>query len=259
MKKPKLFLIIGKSCSGKDTLLNSILRDKEFCNVINLHRLVRYTTRAKRSTEVDGKDYHFIDDKEFHKIFYKNRNSIVTSFTMANDVKVHYGTNFSSLDLNKVYITSGDPDKIEDYKKLCDLCIIYLIPPDYEILHRFSKRNDSSLKDYWKECNRRYLDDLVKFGTHSNEYIANSNCIICLGRLNNCTGRFDQNKFLLYYMQNFVLNGSTNVIISNKYKPTYLNTDYIPTYVARIEDILNGQIHICNGDITIDLNNETIL
>lgn len=257
MKKPMLFLIIGKSCSGKDTLLNSILRDKEFCSVIKLHKLVRYTTRDKRSTEVDGQDYHFMNDKDFHKMFYKNKNAVITSFNMEDRV-VHYATNFSTLDLNKVYITSGDPDSIEEYKKLCNLCIIYLIPPDYEVLHRFIKREDSSLRNYWKECNRRYLDDLAKFGYHANQFISGSNCIICVGRMNRCTGRFDQNKFLLYYMQNFVLNGSVSVIISNKYKPLDIDTNYFPSYNVKTKDVLNGLIHICNGNIVIDSNNERV-
>lgn len=256
MKRPKLFLIIGKSCTGKDTLLESILRDKEFCNVINLHKLVRYTTRDRRPTEVDGQDYHFINDKNFHKMFDKNDNAIVTSFNMV-DRKVYYATNFSTIDPNKVYITTGDPDLLSEYGKFCDLCVIYLIPPDYEIMRRFTKRNTLST-DYWKECNRRYLDDLTKFGYGANDFLVDTNCIICVGNVTSCTGRFNQNKFLLYYMQNFVINNSVSVIISNKYKPLQIDTNYVPLYEVSIKDVLNGLIPICNGKIIIDSNNEKI-
>lgn len=50
----KLFYIMGKSASGKDTIYQRLLRNPEF----SLERLVIYTTRPIRDGELDGREYH---------------------------------------------------------------------------------------------------------------------------------------------------------------------------------------------------------
>lgn len=63
--KPKglIFVISGPSGSGKTTLLKSLLKTPDL-----KHRLVKsisFTSRPKRSHEKDGKDYFFLNEKEF--------------------------------------------------------------------------------------------------------------------------------------------------------------------------------------------------
>lgn len=53
-----LIALYGDSGAGKDTLMNSFLNSIE-----QLNRVIRYTSRSKRPQEVDGIDYHFIDDE----------------------------------------------------------------------------------------------------------------------------------------------------------------------------------------------------
>ena len=45
---------MGKSGSGKDTLVNSLLSDKEISN--KLYNIIPYTTREKRENEEEGKN-----------------------------------------------------------------------------------------------------------------------------------------------------------------------------------------------------------
>ena len=59
MKKIKVIAIIGKSGSGKDSIL-SAFRNK---NNDNYHILVPFTTRPQRENEKNGREYYFIDDK----------------------------------------------------------------------------------------------------------------------------------------------------------------------------------------------------
>ena len=54
-----IFVIVGKSGSGKSTLAEGI------CKRLNISNVVMTTTRPKRPNEIDGVDYHFIDDDEF--------------------------------------------------------------------------------------------------------------------------------------------------------------------------------------------------
>lgn len=51
-----LFCLLGKSCSGKDTLYKALLGQ----SALALKPYVTYTTRPMRVGEVDGVDYHFV-------------------------------------------------------------------------------------------------------------------------------------------------------------------------------------------------------
>lgn len=57
----KLLVIIGRGGVGKDTLCNELEQ-------YGIHKLVSYTTRPKRSNEIDGKEYYFISDELFNEM-----------------------------------------------------------------------------------------------------------------------------------------------------------------------------------------------
>lgn len=61
-RKGILFLLSGPAGSGKSTLLRRALDEDS-----NLAFSISCTTRSAREGEVDGKDYHFLSDKEFSK------------------------------------------------------------------------------------------------------------------------------------------------------------------------------------------------
>lgn len=65
----KVFCIMGKSGSGKDTIFKEIIKD----NSLNLKKIVGYTTRPKRVEENDGVEYNFIDDDMINKFIQKNK------------------------------------------------------------------------------------------------------------------------------------------------------------------------------------------
>lgn len=55
----KIFYIMGKSASGKDSLYSCLLADPD----LGLKRLVLYTTRPIRAGEKEGREYHFTDEE----------------------------------------------------------------------------------------------------------------------------------------------------------------------------------------------------
>ena len=57
MANNKIFVILGKSASGKDTVFQRI------CQECKLTPITYYTTRPRRNGEVDGKDYFYVSDK----------------------------------------------------------------------------------------------------------------------------------------------------------------------------------------------------
>ncbi len=54
-----MIVILGKACSGKDTVVNRLIEKYEY------ERIISYTTRPKRKGEIQDKTYHFISEDEF--------------------------------------------------------------------------------------------------------------------------------------------------------------------------------------------------
>ena len=54
----KIFCLMGKSNSGKDTIFKELMKDKD----LNLMPIVSYTTRPIRSNETNGVEYYFINE-----------------------------------------------------------------------------------------------------------------------------------------------------------------------------------------------------
>lgn len=63
-----LIVITGPSGSGKSTLANRMLEEIE-----NVEFSVSYTTRPKRESEREGKDYHFVSEEEFKSMIREEK------------------------------------------------------------------------------------------------------------------------------------------------------------------------------------------
>lgn len=60
-EKIKILALFGMSCSGKDYLKKTIV--KEYPE--KYHGIVQTTTRPKRDYEINRVDYHFLDTETF--------------------------------------------------------------------------------------------------------------------------------------------------------------------------------------------------
>ena len=89
-----IFIISAPSGCGKTSLVRELCQTYSF-----LEQTVSYTTRAIRSGEVDGQDYHFISKDEF--IESKKNNKFIESQNVYDNF---YGTTYESI--NKI-LTSG--------------------------------------------------------------------------------------------------------------------------------------------------------
>ena len=58
----KIFLIMGESGSGKDTIVNKL------CAKYGYKRIKSYTTRPSRGTATDVQSHIFVDDEQFDKL-----------------------------------------------------------------------------------------------------------------------------------------------------------------------------------------------
>ena len=57
----KIFLLMGKSTSGKDTIYKNLIQNDDLA----LKKVVLYTTRPMRDGEIDGVQYFFKTEKEY--------------------------------------------------------------------------------------------------------------------------------------------------------------------------------------------------
>ena len=81
----KLFVIVGKSASGKTAISEELVKKYGFEKVIS------YTTRPIRQSEVNGKDYHYIDEDEFIDMLNKGEFIEYNSFSTKQG-EWYYGT-----------------------------------------------------------------------------------------------------------------------------------------------------------------------
>lgn len=65
----KIFYIMGKSSSGKDTIFQEIFRRQTW----NLKKIILYTTRPARADEKDGEDYFFVNEETLTEIFHADK------------------------------------------------------------------------------------------------------------------------------------------------------------------------------------------
>ena len=60
----KIYCIMGKSATGKDTLYKMLLADPQ----LSLKTVVPYTTRPMREGETDGVEYYFCNEERLSEL-----------------------------------------------------------------------------------------------------------------------------------------------------------------------------------------------
>lgn len=154
MQKKRLVVLMGKSGSGKDTIIKKIVSR---CPHL-FHKVVATTSRPRREGEVDGLDYHFVTREEFETQWMKDE------FVTASRFKGwHYGTQFSEFQDNKINIGIFAPLDIkilQQYPDEIELTIFYIEVSDKNRLLRSLNREDAPDVD---EIIRRYQADAADF------------------------------------------------------------------------------------------------
>ena len=159
----KIFYIMGKSSSGKD----SIYRQLEGNQELGLKRLVIYTTRPIRDGEENGREYFFADENKL-KEFRRNGKLIEartyqtvygpwTYFT-ADDGQVSVG--------NDSYLGIGTLEsfvRLREYYGNEVMWPVYIEVEDGERLERALAREKTQEVPKYEEMCRRFLADSKDF------------------------------------------------------------------------------------------------
>lgn len=80
MMKEKLIILTGFSASGKDTLMNMLLKKRA-----DINRVVTHTSRPPRKGEAEGVDYFFVSRTEFETMI--NNDELVEHVKYGSDYK----------------------------------------------------------------------------------------------------------------------------------------------------------------------------
>ena len=65
----KIYCMMGKSSTGKDTLYKMLLED----GALSLKKIIPYTTRPMRRGETDGVEYYFCGEKELSDLLEQGK------------------------------------------------------------------------------------------------------------------------------------------------------------------------------------------
>ena len=137
-----LFIIAAPSGAGKTSLVKELLK-----KIDNLSVSTSYTTRQPRKNEVDGKDYHLIEEKKFKDLINKDF-FLEHAMVFGN----YYGTSHfsvrSELETGKNVILEIDWQGMRKIKSAgLTLTSIFILPPSYRTLReRLLNRNEDNIK-----------------------------------------------------------------------------------------------------------------
>lgn len=163
----KIFYIMGKSSTGKDTIYKEVLH--RFTVDQNIKTITIYTTRDMRVGEIQGVQYHFVTEDKWKML--KNAGQIIEcrTYKRVHDVVKYFTVDDESIDLTKYnYLGIGT---LESYEQMCEYYGLDIIVPIYidvdnkERLIRAINREGEQDKDFqnFKEVCRRYIADEEDF------------------------------------------------------------------------------------------------
>ncbi len=158
----KIFCIMGKSASGKDTIYKKLLADKS----LGLCRVVPYTTRPMRTSEKNGGDYFFVSNGRFEEM--KAAGRVIESRTYQT---VHGPWTYFTADDGQIadrgrYLIVGTLDvyrALQAHFGRDQVSAIYLDMDDGLRLERALARERSQERPDYAEMCRRYLADSKDF------------------------------------------------------------------------------------------------
>ena len=103
----RIFCIMGKSSTGKDTIYKALLKD----DALDLHRIIPYTTRPIRQGEQDGQEYFFVDETAVKQYQEENRIIEMRTYDTCFGPWRYFTVNDNRIDLdNQNYLVIGTPE-----------------------------------------------------------------------------------------------------------------------------------------------------
>ena len=158
----KIFYIMGKSASGKDTIYKELIE-----KMPKFHSIVPYTTRPMREGEKDGVEYFFVDQERFDEMMDEEKIIEFRSYNTKCGIWTYFTADDGQVDLeNADYLGIGTLEsyvKMREYYGKENVCPVYIEVEDGERLARALKRERGQEIPRYEEMCRRFLADQEDF------------------------------------------------------------------------------------------------
>ena len=158
----KIFYIMGKSSSGKDSIFKEIKK-----RMPELKDIVLYTTRPIREGEQEGVEYHFVDEMVLHTMEEKGCVIEQRAYHTKCGVWKYFTADDGQVDLERDnYLVIGT---LESYKAMKDyygemkVVSLYVEVEDGMRLGRALEREQKQAEPKYAEMCRRFLADQQDF------------------------------------------------------------------------------------------------
>ena len=165
----RIYYLLGKSATGKDTLYKEILKRRP-----KLRTVTMYTTRPIREGETDGVEYFFTDREELERQLASGKVIESRTYQTIAGPWTYYTVDdrqFDDADDESCLMIGT----LESYEKMCTyfeagkMVPVYIEVPDGIRLLRAVKREENQKKPNYREVCRRYLADEKDFSEENLE------------------------------------------------------------------------------------------
>jgi guanylate kinase len=155
----KIFYVMGKSASGKDTIYKKILEQLSELKTVTL-----YTTRPIRDGEKEGVEYYYTDEAQLRKYREEGRIIEERTYETVYGPWTYFTADDGQIDLkaDNYYLMIGTLESYEKTRKYFGkegLIPIYVEVEDGIRLKRAIAREESQKVPKYKEMCRRFLAD----------------------------------------------------------------------------------------------------
>ena len=159
----KIFCVMGKSATGKDTIYQKLLHENE----LHLQRIIPYTTRPIREGEAAGREYHFCNEEDVKRLEAEGNIVELRAYDTVYGIWKYFTVNDGNIKLeNESYLLIGTLEsyvKIRDYFGGQNVVPIYIEVEDGErLLRAISREKEQDIPKYEEMC-RRFLADAKDF------------------------------------------------------------------------------------------------
>ncbi len=159
----KIFCLMGKSASGKDTIYRKLLTQED----LGLKRVIPYTTRPIRSGETDGDTYFFRTLKEAARMEREGKVIEIRDYHTMHGLWRYFTADDGQICLEQhSYLMIGTLEaygKIRDYFGAESVRPLYVWVEDGERLARALERERCQEHPKYAELCRRFLADEEDF------------------------------------------------------------------------------------------------
>jgi len=182
-KKGMMFILSSPSGVGKTTLTKKLAK-----NNINFKISISHTTRTPRSNEINGKDYYFVDEREFLTLVKSD-----SFFEYAKIFNNFYGTQkepvLNILKKRKDVLFDIDWQGTQQLKEIKELSLVtfFILPPNIKTLkERLLNRHKGQ-----EELIKQRMDKFNEEISHWKEYdhvVINDDLEVCYNKISQIIG-----------------------------------------------------------------------